>query len=90
MGSQGCDPGARNERNDRATPTRPRSQGAVAVGRRARGLDDDEDRVADAVGARESALVQVSEAMALLIRTAETITNPALTAVAPSCGMRSL
>ena len=37
---------------------------------------------------RESALLQVSEAMALLIRTAETKTNPAKTAVAPSCGMQ--
>ena len=38
---------------------------------------------------RESALVQVSEAMALLIRTAETKTKPATTAVAPSCGMQN-
>ena len=53
VGSEGCNPGARgDERNDRATHTMPRSQCAVAVGRRARGLDDAEDRVADAVGAR--------------------------------------
>ena len=49
VGSEGCYPGARDERNERATHTRPRSQCAVAVGRRARGRDDDEDRVADAV-----------------------------------------
>ena len=38
---------------------------------------------------RESALVQVSEAMALLIRMAETSTKPATTAVGPSCGMQN-
>ena len=38
---------------------------------------------------RESALVQVSEAMALLIRRAETSTKPAITAVGPSCGMQN-
>ena len=38
---------------------------------------------------RESALVQVSEAMALLIRRAETSTKPAMTAVGPSCGMQN-
>ena len=45
---------AARERNDRTTHTRPRSQCAVAVGRRARGLDDAEDRVADAVKSARS------------------------------------
>ena len=38
---------------------------------------------------RESALVQVSEAMALSINIPVTTTNPANTAVAPSCGMQT-
>ena len=37
----------------------PRSQCAVAVGRRARGLDDDEDRVADADGVRAAVATTV-------------------------------